>query len=141
MIALEPRPFPRSLGRSASGSSDTQPGVKPSRAMQQGRPVRRGAVHTGLPGLRSQAGCRPAGRRPAPAEQARPDGVGRLRPSVRLHDAARSGSERLGRRLEWLDRAIDARDPIVMPIERFPFLDPVRGDARFLALLKKMHLE
>ncbi len=42
--------------------------------------------------------------------------------------------------LSWLDKAIDARDPIVMPIKAFPFLDPVRSDARFLALLKKMRL-
>jgi tetratricopeptide (TPR) repeat protein len=43
--------------------------------------------------------------------------------------------------LEWIDRAIEARDPIIMPIKSFPFLDPVRGDARFQALLKKMRLE
>ena len=43
--------------------------------------------------------------------------------------------------LSWLDKAIDARDPIVMPIKTFPFLDPIRGDARFHSLLKKMRLE
>jgi TolB-like protein/tetratricopeptide (TPR) repeat protein len=42
--------------------------------------------------------------------------------------------------LIWLDRAIEARDPIVMPIKTFPFLDPVRGHPRFGALLKKMNL-
>ena len=26
--------------------------------------------------------------------------------------------------LHWLDRAIDGRDPIIMPIKTFPFLDP-----------------
>jgi len=43
--------------------------------------------------------------------------------------------------LDWMDRAIEARDPNIMPIKNFPFLDPVRGDARYQALLRKMHLE
>ena len=43
--------------------------------------------------------------------------------------------------IRWLDRAIDARDPIVMAIKTLPFLDPVRGDPRFLDLLRKMRLE
>jgi len=42
---------------------------------------------------------------------------------------------------EWMDRAIEARDPIIMPIKSFPFLDPVRDDARYHALLRKMNLE
>lgn len=41
----------------------------------------------------------------------------------------------------WLDRAIDTRDPIIMPIKSFPFLDPVRNDARYGALLHKMRLD
>jgi hypothetical protein len=40
----------------------------------------------------------------------------------------------------WLNKAIDGRDPIIMPIKTFPFLDPVRDDARFKALLRKMRL-
>ena len=32
---------------------------------------------------------------------------------------------------EWMNKAIEGRDPIIMPIKSFPFLDPVRGDARF----------
>jgi hypothetical protein len=42
---------------------------------------------------------------------------------------------------QWLDAAIDARDPIVMPIKTLPFLDPLRGDPRFQGLLRKMRLE
>jgi TolB-like protein len=42
---------------------------------------------------------------------------------------------------EWIDRAIEVRDPIIMAIKSFPFLDQVRGDARYRALLHKMHLE
>jgi TolB-like protein len=42
--------------------------------------------------------------------------------------------------LEWMDRAIEARDPIIMPIKSFPFLDPIRDDPRFTALLVKMNL-
>ena len=42
---------------------------------------------------------------------------------------------------EWLDRAIEGRDPLVVPIKTYYFLDPIRGDARFRALLHKMNLE
>jgi serine/threonine-protein kinase len=42
---------------------------------------------------------------------------------------------------EWMDKAIEIRDPIIMPIKSYPFLDPVRGDPRYRALLRKMHLE
>ncbi|MGE5835568.1 MAG: winged helix-turn-helix domain-containing tetratricopeptide repeat protein [Acidobacteriota bacterium] len=42
---------------------------------------------------------------------------------------------------EWLDRAIDARDQLIMPIKTYAFLDPIRTDPRFLHLLRKMHLD
>jgi TolB-like protein len=42
---------------------------------------------------------------------------------------------------EWMDRAIEMRDPIIVPIKTYPFLDPVRGDARYRALLDKMRLD
>jgi len=40
----------------------------------------------------------------------------------------------------WMDRAIDARDPMMVPIQSYPFLDPLRNDPRFHALLRKMNL-
>ena len=43
--------------------------------------------------------------------------------------------------IDWLDRAIDARDPIVIPIKSVPYLDPIRDDPRYTALLRKMKLE
>jgi TolB-like protein/Tfp pilus assembly protein PilF len=42
---------------------------------------------------------------------------------------------------EWLDRAIDARDQLMMPIKTLPLFDPIRSDPRFVALLRKMNLE
>ena len=41
----------------------------------------------------------------------------------------------------WMERAIDGRDPMIMPIKSFPFLDSLRSDPRFHALLRKMNLE
>jgi TolB-like protein/tetratricopeptide (TPR) repeat protein len=41
----------------------------------------------------------------------------------------------------WMERAIDERDPIIVPIKSYPFLDPLRDDPRFHALLRKMNLE
>jgi serine/threonine-protein kinase len=41
----------------------------------------------------------------------------------------------------WLDKAVDLRDPIVMPVKSYPFLDPVRSDARYHQLLRKMKLD
>jgi serine/threonine-protein kinase len=38
------------------------------------------------------------------------------------------------------DRAIEARDPLIMPIRTYPFFDPVRGDPRYQALLRRMNL-
>jgi TolB-like protein/Tfp pilus assembly protein PilF len=40
----------------------------------------------------------------------------------------------------WMDRAIDARDPMIVPIKSYSFLDPLRADPRFTALLHKMNL-
>lgn len=40
----------------------------------------------------------------------------------------------------WMDRAIDAPDRMIKPIKTYPFLDPLRDDPRFDALLRKMNL-
>jgi TolB-like protein len=40
-----------------------------------------------------------------------------------------------------MDRAIDERDHMLTPIKTYPFLDPIRADRRYLALLRKMNLE
>jgi hypothetical protein len=42
---------------------------------------------------------------------------------------------------DWLERAIDACDQFMMPIKSYAFLDPLRGDPRFHALLRNMHLD
>ena len=41
---------------------------------------------------------------------------------------------------EWFDRAVDERDQQMMPILSYAHYDPIRGDPRFGALLRKMKL-
>jgi tetratricopeptide (TPR) repeat protein len=40
----------------------------------------------------------------------------------------------------WWNQAIEARDPIIMPIKSFAFFDPVRGHPAFQAMLRRMNL-
>ncbi len=43
--------------------------------------------------------------------------------------------------LEWLDRAIEERHPVIIAqIREEPFYDPIRSDPRFQALLRKIHV-
>jgi TolB-like protein/Tfp pilus assembly protein PilF len=39
----------------------------------------------------------------------------------------------------WMDRAIDGRDSMIMPIQSYPFLDSIRADPRFVPLLRKLN--
>jgi TolB-like protein/Tfp pilus assembly protein PilF len=41
----------------------------------------------------------------------------------------------------WLGRAVEECDQYVMPIKSYAFLDPIRKDPRFVALLRRMNLE
>jgi tetratricopeptide (TPR) repeat protein len=41
----------------------------------------------------------------------------------------------------WMERAIEERDAIIVPIKTYPFMDPLRDDPRFAALLRRMNLE
>jgi serine/threonine-protein kinase len=41
---------------------------------------------------------------------------------------------------QWWNQAVDVRDPLIVPIKTFPFFDPVRGDPRYLAILRRMNL-
>jgi hypothetical protein len=41
---------------------------------------------------------------------------------------------------EWMDRAIDARDHMIMPIQTYPSFDAIRHDPRYAGLLRKMNL-
>jgi TolB-like protein/tetratricopeptide (TPR) repeat protein len=41
----------------------------------------------------------------------------------------------------WMERAVQERDPMMIPIKSYPFLDPIRSDPRFSGLLRKMNLE
>lgn len=40
----------------------------------------------------------------------------------------------------WMERAVDVRDGMIVPIQHYPFLDPLRADPRFNDLLRKMNL-
>ena len=41
---------------------------------------------------------------------------------------------------EWMNRAVDECDQFMMPIKSYGFLDPMRSDPRYTALLRKMNL-
>lgn len=51
------------------------------------------------------------------------------------------GLEDLDQAFLWMDRAVDGRDAMIMPIQSYPFLDPVRSDPRYVALLRKLNFD
>ncbi len=50
------------------------------------------------------------------------------------------GLEEYDNAFAWMERAIDERDSIIIPIKTYPFFDPMRADPRFAALLRRMNL-
>jgi TolB-like protein len=50
------------------------------------------------------------------------------------------GLSDVDRAFEWLERAVDARDQLMMPIKSYVFFDPIRSDPRFATLLRTMKL-
>lgn len=42
---------------------------------------------------------------------------------------------------EWLNRAVDARDPMIVPLRLYPFLYPLHPDPRFQAILRRLRLD
>jgi serine/threonine-protein kinase len=51
------------------------------------------------------------------------------------------GLDEWGVAFDWWNRAIEVRDPLVMPVKSYPFFDPVRMDPRYGAMLRLMNLE
>jgi TolB-like protein len=41
---------------------------------------------------------------------------------------------------EWWNRAIDVRDPLIVPIKNLPIFDPIRNDPRYPPMLRRMNL-
>jgi TolB-like protein/Tfp pilus assembly protein PilF len=51
------------------------------------------------------------------------------------------GLKEIDTAFEWLNRAVEECDQLMMPIKSYGFFDPIRSDPRFAALLRKMNLE
>jgi hypothetical protein len=51
------------------------------------------------------------------------------------------GLGEIERAFTCMDRAVDARDPMMILLKTYLFLDPIRSDPRSLALLRKLNLE
>jgi serine/threonine-protein kinase len=51
-----------------------------------------------------------------------------------------AGIGELDAAFEWWNRAIDVRDPLIVPIKNLPIFDPVRDDPRYPPMLRRMNL-
>ncbi len=40
----------------------------------------------------------------------------------------------------WMERAVNERDPMMVPIKSYEFFEPIRNTTRFSALLRSMNL-
>jgi len=138
MIALDPTHF---LGHWALGMGldGTGAGAEAAAALQRAHELSGGMPFT--LGFLAYA-CGRAGRRDdayALIEGAqRAAAAGYVSPSTFAFGYI--GLEEWDAAFEWLDRAIEGRDPLIMPIKTYLFLDPVRDDPRYRALLVKMNL-
>jgi len=138
MIALDASHF---LGHWALGIglSETPALEEAVRAMEAAHELSGGMPFTlgFLAYVYGRAGRRDDAKRLAGEAEARA-AAGYLPPTT--FALAHIGLDEWDRAFEWLDQAIDGRDPIIMPIKSYPFLDPVRSDTRYGALLRKMRL-
>jgi hypothetical protein len=50
------------------------------------------------------------------------------------------GLGELNQAFAWMERAVEERDAIIVPIKTYPFMDPLRNDPRFVTLLRRMNL-
>ncbi len=71
------------------------------------------------------------------AERERVSGTTPVPPIAWAFACLGTGDDRM---FEWLNKAVDARDPIVTHLPSMPFYDGIRNDPRFTALLVRMNL-
>ena len=50
------------------------------------------------------------------------------------------GLKEIDAAFDWFNRAVEECDQLMMPLKSYAFLDPLRPDPRFAALLHKMNL-
>ena len=51
------------------------------------------------------------------------------------------GLGEIDKAFDWLERAIEERDSMILTLFRSAFFDPLRSHPRYKALLRKMNLE